>query len=236
MLTPALASLIAACIFWLAIHLVIASSPLRWVLVGRIGDKGFRGVFSLLSLVGLVWLGWSYGEAEMPDSFYGLRLVEHWMLWAPFVAMPLALLLFVGSVTQPNPTAVGGEAILNSPMPAVAVLRITRHPMLWAFALWAIAHLIAKGDLASLLFFGSVLLVALNGMVSIDRKRARQDPEAWQRFAAETSVVPFAAIVAGRNQLVFGEIGLWRFAVALVAWVALLVLHPLVFGVQAFPG
>ena len=48
--------------------------------------------------------------------------------------------------------------------------------------------------------------------------------------------MPFAAIVAGRNRLAFGEFGLWRVAVALVAWVALLVLHPLVIGVQAFPG
>ena len=173
MMTPALAALMAACIFWLLIHFAIASSQLRWAIARRIGDNVFPGLFSCLSLIGIVALGWTYALAEQPDSFYGLRLVEHWMLWTPFVVMRFALILFVGAVTQPNPTAVGGEEVLKSPMPAVGIQRITRHPMLWAFVLWAIAHLIAKGDLASLLLFGSILIVALNGMVSIDRKRAR---------------------------------------------------------------
>jgi uncharacterized membrane protein len=235
-MTLALSHLAVASAFWILIHLGLAASPLRVRLIHAIGRQGFQGLFSLLSAVGLAGLIWTYGRAMRPDEFYGLRVIDAWMMWVPFIVMPFALILMVGSLTAPNPTLVQGEARLKVAEAATGLVRVTRHPMLWAFTLWAVAHLVANGDAASLMLFGSILVVAVNGMHSIDRKRRASDPANWQRFAAVTSIVPFAAIAAGRNKFVFAEIGWWRLALALGLWLALIYLHPILIGVAAVPG
>jgi uncharacterized membrane protein len=157
------------------------------------------------------------------------------MLWTPAVLMAPATILFVGSLSQPNPTMVMGERHLAGTEPARGVLRVTRHPMLWSFLLWALSHFIANGDLASVFLFGSIMIVAAAGMGSIDRKQERRDPEKWRRFAAVTSVVPFLAILAGKNRFVFSEIGWARIAIAAALWIAMVALHGLVIGAPALP-
>ncbi|MBI1776812.1 MAG: NnrU family protein [Proteobacteria bacterium] len=234
-MSPEMNWLIVAVGFWLVLHLGLAGSPLRWVVARRIGEDGFRILFSALSAIGLVWLARTYGAASTHETFYGLRVVETWMLWVPALVMPVALFFFVGAVTMRNPTAVGAAGALAQPEPARGVLRITRHPMLWAFALWAGAHLLANGDLASSLFFASIILTAVAGMFSIDRKRARTGGADWQRFEAVTSILPFAAIRAGRNRLVASEIGWWRVALAAALWGVLVAIHGLVFETPALP-
>ena len=220
---------------WVALHVLVAGSPLRRVIAGKIGEGGFAGLFSLLSLAGLVALVWSYRLAAAAGSNADVWLVPRALLWAPMLIMPVALMLFVGSVTVASPTSVGAEKLLQGPAPAVGVLRITRHPMLWGFALWGLAHTLANGDLASLLLFAAIFVPALLGMRSIDRKRARRDPENWARFTAVTSIVPFAALAAGRNRMVWREIGAWRVALALAMFAALLHFHRGIIGASALP-
>lgn len=233
-MTPALWQFAGAVVFWIAIHLGLAGSPLRRVVVARIGEGPYRGLFALLSAAGLVWLILSYGRARQPDSFFGLWVAPEWLTWAPLLVMPFALLLLIGALTAPNPTAVGGAHLLrHEPR---GVFRITRHPMLWAFALWALVHLLVNGDVASMGLFGSILVVALAGMASIDAKRAAQDPAAWEGYARQTSILPFKAVALGRTRLALGEIGWWRPLLALVAWAVLLVLHPVLFGGSPLPG
>ena len=89
--------------------------------------------------------------------------------------------------------------------------------------------------MASLIFFATWAIVALAGTVSIDAKRRRLLGAAWEPFAAQTAIVPFAAIVAGRNRFVPGEIWLWRWAIALLAYVLMLGGHAPVIGVSPFP-
>ena len=220
---------------WVALHVLVAGSPLRRVIAGKIGEGGFAGLFSLLSLAGLVALVWSYRLAAVAGSNADVWLVPRALLWAPMLIMPVAVVLFVGSVTVASPTSVGAEKLLQRLEPAVGVLRITRHPMLWGFALWGLAHTLANGDLASLLLFAAIFVPALLGMGSIDRKRARRDPENWARFTAVTSIVPFAAIAAGRNRMAWREIGVWRVALALAMFAALLHFHRGIIGASALP-
>jgi uncharacterized membrane protein len=234
-MSPEMTRLLVAAILWIALHLGVAGSPLRGALIRRIGDNGYRGLFSSLSAAALVFLIWSYGRASRPETFYGLRLVEAWQLWVPILLMPIATVLLVASVTTPNPTMVGGEKILRGDDVARGIFRVTRHPMLNAFALWAAVHLVANGDLASQFLFGSILIVAVAGMSSIDRKRAKAKPEAWSKFAAATSALPFLAIAQGRNRFSPEEIGWWRVGLGLLLWVALVGGHSYVFGVSAHP-
>jgi uncharacterized membrane protein len=143
--------------------------------------------------------------------------------------MLVAFVLFVASVTRRNPTMISGETALAQPPRGIQ--RVTRHPMLWSFALWSAVHIIGNGDTAALVFFGAFLVTALAGMPSIDAKLARRDPATWQTLSAATSIVPFAAIAQGRNRFVPGEIGWPTALIRVVAWAVVLRLHPWLFGV-----
>ena len=147
--------------------------------------------------------------------------------------MPPALLLLVGGYSQPNPTAVmQAGAAAKRPR---AILAITRHPIMWGIGLWALAHLPANGDAASLILFGSIAVLALLGTLALDTRKRRDWGERWPAFAAVTSNLPFAALAAGRTRLELADLGWWRIALALALYAAFLVLHPLVIGVPAVP-
>jgi uncharacterized membrane protein len=105
---------------------------------------------------------------------------------------------------------------------------------MWGVALWAWVHLVARGDLASIVFFGGFLLLALAGTVLIDARKNRMIGVDWQRFTAVTSNLPFAAIMQGRNQFRFDEIGWWRVAAGIAAYFVLIFLHPYVFGARPY--
>ena len=149
--------------------------------------------------------------------------------------MIVAALLGVIGLTTPSPTAAGGEGQLDADEPATGILRISRHPFLWGVVVWASTHLVLNGDAASLVLFGALLVLALVGPRSIDAKRRARFGDKWDRFAAVTSNVPFAAIIAGRNQLRLGELGTWRIALALVVYVGVLGAHAWLFGASPFP-
>jgi uncharacterized membrane protein len=220
--------LILAATFFVGIHAVIAGSRLRDHLIARIGETMFRAGFSAISLLGLWWLVRAYREAPY---------IETWgqVSWFKPVAaglMLIAFLLVIAGLTTKNPAAVAGESALNGPHAAHGILRITRHPFLWGLAIWAFAHVVANGDLAALVLFGSLLTLCLVGTRSIDTKRKRLFGEAWERFAAATSNLPFQAILQGRNQLRLGEIGWLRAGAAVLLYMGMLHAHVRLFGVS----
>jgi uncharacterized membrane protein len=146
----------------------------------------------------------------------------------------LAFLLAVPGLLLPNPTSVRQEGAAAREDAVKGVLAITRHPFLWGVTLWAGIHLLANGDTASVLFFGTFLVLALLGTISIDAKRRRRLGAAWDGFAARTSNLPFAALVSGRAKLKWREIIDWRLAVAVVLYLALLFGHQTLIGVSPF--
>jgi uncharacterized membrane protein len=225
-------SLLAAAAFFLAIHLLVSGTRVRDALTGRIGQGPYMGLFSLSSLAGLVWLGWAFADARGQPAHWDVTpLTRQIQLGLQLLAM----LLIVPGLTTPNPTSVRQEGALDRADVVKGMLRITRHPFLWGVAIWAAGHLLVNGDPASLVLFGTMLLLALFGTASIDAKRRRALGAKWDAFAAQTSNVPFAAIAAGRQRLNLGEIGWWRLLLAVAIWALLAWAHPLLFGVRALP-
>ena len=115
--------------------------------------------------------------------------------------------------------AVAAGKLLARPDPARGIIRVTRHPVMWGIMLWAGAHILARGELKSTIFFGTFLVLAAAGTRLQDARKARTHGEDWKRFAALTSNLPFAAIAEGRNRFAPGEIGLVQlvFAVWMVS-------------------
>jgi uncharacterized membrane protein len=221
-------NLTVAAVFLIGTHFGIASTPLRGELIGRVGENGYRVLYSLLALVALVWLATAWRAAPyLPlwDAGAGLRHLA-------LALMPLAFLLVVCAVTTSNPTVVGQKPDPDARSPAVGIVRVTRHPFMWGVALWALLHLLANGDEASVVFFGAFVVLALAGTLLIDARRTRENAPGWGVFLQATSNLPFAAILQRRQRLAVGEVGLWRVALALGLYVVFLWLHPWLFDVS----
>jgi len=220
--------LVLACAAFLGTHF-ISSTPLRPRLVATTGEKVYLGLYSLAAFATFGWMIFAYYRAPYAVLWYvpALRYV-------PLIVMPIALILMVCGLLTRNPTAVGQDRLLEAGDAARGILRVTRHPLMWGIALWAAAHLMARGDAASALFFGTFLVLALSGTAMSDRRKAQALGESWQRFAAVTSHVPFAAIVGGRTAFVPAEIGWAKPALGLVLYVVLVLLHPVLFGARPY--
>ncbi len=214
-------------------HLGVTSSGLRKGLVGMIGEKAYIGVYSLVSLLLLVLLVRAY-NAAVPGEF--LWPTFEWLRVIPLLVMPLALFLLIGGLVIKNPTTVGVVLDEGEEVPVIGVMRISRHPVQSSILLWALSHLLANGDLASLLFFGSILLVSGYGMLLIDRRKRKVFGEHWKAFRDATSVVPFAAIASGRQTLEVSELGWLTPLLALIAFVVLWWGHQWVSGVPVGLG
>lgn len=220
-------ALAAAAILFVGGHFALSAAPVRRRLVAALGERGFLAVYSAVALAAFAWLVWSYGKVP----YVWVWGSPQWARIIAFAAMPIAATLVTAGVLTRNPSAVGGESALRRDDPAPGIFKITRQPVMIGISLWAFVHLLANGYVGSSILFGSLLILALGGVIHMEtRRRASGDP-AWQRFAAVTSVLPFAAILHGRTRFAFSGWDWARLAVGLALYAGLLVLHGPAFGV-----
>ena len=212
-----------AAAFWIGLHLVVAG-PIRARLVGMLGERPFRGIFSLLSIAGLVWFVFAYRAAPWTPLWPTIPALG----FLAFVLVFLAFFLIVVGSGPMNPTTAMPFRMIGDKLPVYGITRVTRHPRLCGVCLWGIAHVLVNGNLAALIMFGAVLLTAANGMVSIDRKRRQALGRLWDEFAAQTSRLPFAAILAGRTRFEISEFRAWQIALALLLFAGVIWLHGIV--------
>jgi uncharacterized membrane protein len=231
-----MSNLIAAALVFLGIHVFVSGTRLRDAITGAIGEGPYLGLFSLASASVIVWLASAYNAAYASAdnrTLYDLGVgIRH--LGIPIVA--LAFLLGVQGLLAPNPASVRQESAAASEGTVKGVLRITRHPFLWGVMIWAAFHLAANGDLASVIFFGTFLVLACIGTHLIDAKRRRKLGAVWQSYSYKTSNLPFAAALSGRNKLNIGESFGARFWAAAAIFVVVLFAHAWLFGASPFPN
>lgn len=185
------------------------------------GSRGFTVAYSVLSLLLLAWMIAAYIHA--PTLL--LWGQEPWMRWVPPLVMPVVCVLAVAGLTMPNPFSIGPGARGFDPA-RPGILRLTRHPVLWAAGLWAGAHVVPNGDVAALILFAPMLLLALAGPAMLDRKRRRVlGFEEWSALAA----IPRDPVAMLR------EVGWKRILGGLLLYAALLHLHEPVIGVSPLP-
>jgi uncharacterized membrane protein len=230
-MTGSVAHVFMAALLFVGAHFALSSQPLRQVLSTRLGERPFLAIYTLVALASFAWLLLAYAHAP----YIGLWPPSAWTRWIPFCVMPFAMILLVSGYLVRNPTVVGQERLLASTDPAPGILKITRHPAMWAMALWGLSHIPANGDAASLVLFVSITVLALGGAAHIDRRRRAAYPQEWQRFAAVTSYVPFAAIASGRNQVALRDIGWVGPLLGFIVFVAFLFAHKWFIGVPAWP-
>lgn len=228
-----MAVLIGASVFFLGIHFVIAGTRLRDGLVARLGERGFRLLFSALAVVGFVVMVLGYAQAQR-IVLWGAHILP---LPVFFVGNLVAVLLLVIGALTPSPNSILTErAYREGTVEVRGILRITRHPAMLGLGLWALMHLLANGDSASMVFFGALATLALLGPLSMDRKKLRFDRERYGRILEQTSYLPFVALwgrksTLGSQRRVWAEIGWFKPTLAVLVFVSLVIVHPWIAGV-----
>lgn len=215
-----------ALVLFVAAHVLPARLGLRHRAVAAIGERSYLILYSLLSLALLWWLIAAAIRAPVvplwPTTLFSYHLALALML-------PASMLL-VGGMIVPNPLSVSfGARGYDPERPGLA--GVTRHPLLWGFALWAVTHVVANGELVPLIMFGFFALMAFGGMAILDQRKRRQMGDDWAVATAPTSIVPFAAWARDRRAR------RWRRSELLVVllgglalYLALLWLHPRLIG------
>jgi len=185
-----------ALVAFIVSHRLPTTPAVRGWLVARLGERVYLILYGLVSLAIVAWLI----SAAVRAPTWVIWPFQAWQAVVPLVLMPFALILLIASVLSPNPLSVSMRPA-SADTALRAVVSITRHPILWAFGLWALSHLIANGDLVAVILFGGLGFFALVGMRILDRRKQRHlGAEAWARLAGPTSVLPFGAILAGRTR------------------------------------
>ena len=185
-----MAVLIFGLVVFFGIHLLPCSRVLRQRLINRLGEGGYKGLFSLGSAAGLGLIVWGMSSAPLV-AVYDPPL---WGRHVTFLFVLIAMVLLVAAYTPSH------------------IRRRVGHPMLWGISFWAAGHLLANGDLASLLLFGSFFFYAQADRIFINRRQVEAKP-----FEPDW-IFDAAAVVLGA-----------------VTYAGVLVMHPYLFGVPVLP-
>lgn len=215
-----------AFIAFLATHSIPVRPAVKSRLVAALGPRGFTLAYSGLSLIMLALL------IVATDSAPYVPIWEQapWQKQLAFYGMPIVCLLAAFAIARPNPFSFGGARNDRFDPARPGVVRWTRHPLLWALALWAVLHLLPNGDLAHALLFTVFAAFSFLGMALIDRRKRRQVGEtAWSELQNAVRAGPFLPRPESWRGSVF------RIAAGLLVYAILLELHPAAFGVSPLP-
>lgn len=146
--------LIVGLVLFLGVHSVrIVAPAFRQAQIDQRGLNAWKGIYSIVAIIGFVILVWGYGIARQdPVVFW---IAPTWMSHVVALLMLPAMILLVASQ-----------------VPAGRIKAAVKHPMLLAVKIWALAHLLVNGDLASVLLFGGFLVWAIVDRIS-EKKRLR---------------------------------------------------------------
>ncbi|WP_271079156.1 NnrU family protein [Aurantiacibacter sp. MUD61] len=181
---PALTSLIAASVTFVGTHFAL-SHPLRAPIVRIVGELGFTIIYSIVAFAAIAWMAHVFGEVQS-GSLGGSGDVG-WVI-ATVLTLPAMVLLLGSFIANPALPAPGAEKAARKE-PAGALL-VTRHPMMWGIALWAVSHIVMWWSWRTNVVALAILILALVGARLQDRKKEALMGEAWAEWESKTSYWP----------------------------------------------
>ncbi|HEY8516276.1 MAG TPA: NnrU family protein [Candidatus Binatia bacterium] len=200
-------------------HVGLAVRPVRERLVARLGEKGFVLLFWIVAAVtfSLLALGYErFATRGLPGpalgAVAGLRPLLIGVLVLGLVLMASS---FASYLRSPYAATFSGPR----PWRVVGVARITRHPFFVGLALFATAHALLATRLSGTTFWAGFVLLATLGMVHVDRKLLAAHGEPFADYLRQTSALPFAAVLRGRQTLAWSDVPLAAIVVGIaLAW------------------
>lgn len=195
--------LVLASVAFVGTHFLM-SHPLRARLVYVFKAGGFLLVYSLVSLVTFAWMVIEFQRAPKEVALWPADDIA----WAvATVVMLLASILFVGSFVR-NPSLPGMPDAMAAQKP-LGVFKVTRHPMMWGFALWGVAHILVAARPDNFIFSGAIIFLALAGAKAQELKKKKLVGVEWDAWLRQTS---FGLRL---GQIASAGAGVWIFGIAL---------------------
>ena len=190
-----MALLIVGLAVFIGIHVVTTQRGFRASLIARLGEGPYKVLYALVALIGFALIVVGFGR------YRAAGYIDVWTppVWTRHLALTLMWFSFVTLAAAYSPRG--------------KIAGWMRHPMLVAVKIWALAHLLANGDLGSILLFGSILAYAVFDRIAVKKRGDMGAPR-----------------IASFNQGDAIAIG-----VGTLAYVAMLLLHPTLIGVPALP-
>jgi len=184
--------LILGIVLFLGSHTLTTLRQRRAGLIARVGEGPYKGLYSLVALAGFALIVWGFSRYRAGD-WVQLWTPPHWTRHITILLMWFAFVALAASGRAPG-----------------RIRGWLRHPMLVGVKIWALAHLLANGDLGGVLLFGSFLAWAVYDRIAVKRRGDVGAP----RVAAFTRA---DAVAVGAGT---------------VAYVAMIFLHPVLIGVS----
>ena len=193
--------LVLGLVLFIGTHSFTMARGPRAALIARLGERPYKGLYSLLALAGIVLIAIGFGQYRQGGA------VPLWKppVWTRHLALVLVWIAFV--------------LFYSAYVPGRIKHLAKGHPMLLGIKIWAAAHLIANGDLGSILLFGAFLAWGVAARISVKRRdevRVHGGPAApprgWRNDAR--------AIAMGT--VLYVVFAIW--------------LHPWLIGVHVLPG
>src|SRR5947199_2502242 len=226
-----MASVLGVTALWLVLggtHYGLATRRVRVGLVSRLGERGFVALFSLIAAVSFSVLI-HYYTLHRFDGPPGLSLgavpALRWTLMA-VVVVGIGLMAASLAVYPRSPMALFTKTV-RAPY---GIERVTRHAFFIGAALLGAVHALLATRLMGTVLMGGLAVVAVAGAWHQDRKLLRQRGQPYAAYLAATSMVPFGAIVAGRQRLAWSELPAGALALGVVLAVVLRTVHGSIFA------
>ena len=206
----ALVSLLAAAVAFVGLHFAL-SHPLRPSLVSRLGEGGFRLVYSLVALASFVWMVQAFRAVGPGGASLWNGMGELPWLLASLLTL-VASVLLAGSF-RANPALPDPRARAHAAKGPHGVFHVTRHPMMWSFAIWALSHILLSPTARQFLLAGAIALLALLGAHMQDGKKELLMGEAWAEWESQTAFWPRLTRLHRAGGLAWaGGIAIWLVA------------------------
>jgi uncharacterized membrane protein len=174
---------------WLALaltHIGLSSRRVRPRLVAALGTAPFLGLYSVVAVAIFVPLLRLYFQSKHEGALLWALPRGPLLSWTVYTGMGVAFVLLVSSLMRPSPASVVPGALTPH-----GVYRLTRHPLVMSFVLFAAVHLLPNGFAADVAFFGGFALFALAAAAHQDRRKLEFGPPGYAAFVASTPFVPF---------------------------------------------
>jgi uncharacterized membrane protein len=188
-----MSSLIVALTAFVGTHFLM-SHPLRAPLVERLGAMGFQIAYTAISLGTFFWAVQAFKATPLSIPLW---VAGDALWWVASVLMLIGSILFAGSIAG-NPALPSPKAAAQASAPAHGTLAITRHPMMWSFAIWALVHVLIAPQPRVIILCAAIAFLAVAGSAGQDRKKAVLMGEGWRDWTRRTSFIPFGNQIAGK--------------------------------------
>jgi uncharacterized membrane protein len=228
-MTDPVLSVVLAWLFFAGTHIGMASAPVRGPLAARFGEIGFAALFSLVASISIAILFYVYSQASDLGPA-GLALGANPLVRWPLMALSvLGVVCVVGSLAgyPAGAYAIGKAGQQAEPR---GFDRITRHGFAVGSSMIGLSHALLATHMTGTVFFAALFIFGIVGSIHQDAKLLARNPSAHGPYMAQTSLLPFVAILSGRGRLVLSELRPLAVVLGLLAAWGLREAHPSIFA------